>query len=193
MTNTRNTIIIAIFTLLAITHTHPALAICGGWIRDQNRCTTTDGTTIPNATRCDITVAGSETGLNGPIELCCNPGSECSPKNADVPSSVTTPSVGINVNYSELNGIIGTTIPIGSTSITTIISRILPFILIMGGLLLLLMIIASGFQMLTNPTNPDAQAGGKQRLTWAVVGFFALFGSYWLAQIMEIIFNINIV
>ena len=33
---------------------------------------------------------------------------------------------------------------------------------------------------------------GKQRATAAVVGFMLLFASYWIAQIIEIVFGIKI-
>ena len=73
-----------------------------------------------------------------------------------------------------------------------LIGRLLPFLLVFGGLLLLIMLISGGFQLLTNPTNPQAQEGGKQRLLYAIIGFFLLFVSYWLMQILEVIFGIKV-
>lgn len=69
---------------------------------------------------------------------------------------------------------------------------ILPIAIIIGGILLLFMLIFGGFEILTNPTNPQAQEGGKQRITWAIIGFLILFASYWIAQLLQIMFNLQI-
>lgn len=65
--------------------------------------------------------------------------------------------------------------------------------LIGGGFALLIMLVMGGFQLLTNPTNPQGQESGRNRITWAIVGFFLLFSSFWIAQIIQTVFDINIV
>jgi hypothetical protein len=55
------------------------------------------------------------------------------------------------------------------------------------------MIVSGGFTMLSSPTNPQAQESGKQRITYAVVGFIILFAAYWIMQILKIIFKIDVV
>ena len=100
---------------------------------------------------------------------------------------------GIKANLSQFSDITSPIYSGDSTLLSTLIGNLLPLSLVFAGLLLLLMLIRGGFTMLSNPTNPDAQGAGKARITWALVGFFVLFCSYWLAQILEIVFNINIV
>lgn len=79
-----------------------------------------------------------------------------------------------------------------SNFIGNFIGNLLPYILIFGGIALFIMLIIGGFTMLSNPTNPQAQEQGKHRITFALVGFLLLFVSYWIIQILQIIFNINI-
>lgn len=73
-----------------------------------------------------------------------------------------------------------------------IIGRLLPYLFTFGGLILFIMLIWGGFEMLTGAANPKSQEAGKQRMTAAVIGFILLFGSFWLAQLVQTIFGISI-
>lgn len=73
-----------------------------------------------------------------------------------------------------------------------IISKLLPYLFTLGGLILFVMLIWGGFEMLTGAANPKSQEAGKQRMTAAIIGFFLLFSSYWLAQLVQTIFGITI-
>jgi hypothetical protein len=72
-----------------------------------------------------------------------------------------------------------------------IISRILVFAFPLAGLILFTMLVWGGFEMLVGATGKGIDAG-KQRITNAVIGFFALFVSYWVFQIVEVIFGLQI-
>lgn len=74
-----------------------------------------------------------------------------------------------------------------------IINTLLPNVMIVAGLILFGMLIWGGFQMLTAAGNPKAADAGKARLTTAILGFFIVFAAYWLTQIVEIIFGVNII
>ena len=65
--------------------------------------------------------------------------------------------------------------------------------IILGGFVLLAMLVMGGYQMLTNPTNPQAQELGKARITYAIVGFLLLFSAFWIVQLLEMVFGINVV
>jgi len=73
-----------------------------------------------------------------------------------------------------------------------ILSALLPYLYVAGGFILFLMMIWGGFEMLTGATEQKSQEAGKQRITTAVIGFILLFVSYWIAQILQIIFGIRI-
>lgn len=80
----------------------------------------------------------------------------------------------------------------GDQALTEVFSALLPYIFVIAGLLLLGAIIIAGFQFLTSAGEPKKTAQAKGCLTDAVVGFLVIFISYWLIQIIEIIFNIKI-
>ncbi|OGJ21834.1 MAG: hypothetical protein A2804_01170 [Candidatus Pacebacteria bacterium RIFCSPHIGHO2_01_FULL_46_10] len=73
-----------------------------------------------------------------------------------------------------------------------ILSALLPYLLTFGGIILFLMFIWGGFEMLTGAAEPKSQEAGKQRMTAAVIGFVLLFTSYWIAQLLQIVFGITI-
>lgn len=80
----------------------------------------------------------------------------------------------------------------GLTTPRGIISRLIPYLFTFAGLILFAMILWGGFEMLTGATNTKAQQDGVHRITAAMLGFFILFCSYWLAQLVELVFGISI-
>lgn len=77
-------------------------------------------------------------------------------------------------------------------SLGGIISKTLPYMLSIGGLVLLVMLISGGFTMMTAVSDPKAAEAGKQRITTALIGFFLLFATYWIFQLLEIVLGITI-
>lgn len=73
-----------------------------------------------------------------------------------------------------------------------IISRALTFAFPLAGLALFVMIVAGGLQILGGAANSKSLQEGQKRVTMAIVGFLLLFSSYWIAQILELIFGITI-
>lgn len=73
-----------------------------------------------------------------------------------------------------------------------IISRLLPYLLIIAGLILLFVIASAGFQIMTAGQNSDKAQAARQRLTTAIAGFFVIFAAYWIGQLIEVIFGVNI-
>lgn len=74
-----------------------------------------------------------------------------------------------------------------------IVSRILMFAFPISGMILFIMIVWGGFEILAGASNKKSLDAGKQRVTGAIAGFMLLFASYWIAQIVEVIFGIVIV
>ncbi len=128
-----------------------------------------------------------------PEEMCWDSSACSSP-----PPNTTPPgNGGIGADsafFEDLNkGIFGDSGP--AKELTTprgIISRLLPYLFTIGGLILFVMLVWGGFEMLTGAATPKSQESGKQRMTMAILGFILLFVSYWLAQLVEIIFGIAI-
>lgn len=94
------------------------------------------------------------------------------------------------VDYGALNDTIG--LKSGTDNIGSIVSLFLPFVLTIAGLILFAMLVSGGFTMLAGAADKEAQEKGKKMLTSSLTGFFIIFLSYWIAQILQVIFNINI-
>lgn len=73
-----------------------------------------------------------------------------------------------------------------------IISELLSYAFPIAGFILFLMLVFGGFKMLTGATNSKSIEEGKQMITSAIFGFILLFASYWIIQLIQLIFNINI-
>lgn len=93
-------------------------------------------------------------------------------------------------DYSTLNGAIG--LKGGNDTLGEIIGNFLPYLLTIAGLILFGMLIMGGFTMLTGAADKQSQEGGKNMITSALVGFFVIFLAYWIAQLLQVIFKVNI-
>lgn len=60
-----------------------------------------------------------------------------------------------------------------------------------AGMGLLLMIINAGFTLLTSAGDAKKLEMGKQRLTYAIVGFLVIFVAYWAVQLAGVIFGVQ--
>ena len=78
------------------------------------------------------------------------------------------------------------------TNLGQVISALLPYLYLIAGLILFGAIIISGFQFLTSAGDPKKTASAKGCLTNAVIGFLIIFVSWWLIQIIQVIFNLDI-
>ncbi|MEO8581601.1 MAG: pilin [Patescibacteria group bacterium] len=72
------------------------------------------------------------------------------------------------------------------------LNALMPFLFSIAGIILFVMIIWGGFEMIYGAADTKAQEAGKQRITAALIGFTLLFISYWIAQILQAIFGVNI-
>ena len=73
-----------------------------------------------------------------------------------------------------------------------IISRLLFFAFPLAGLILFVMLVWAGFEILIGAPTKKSIDAGKQRATAAIVGFLLLFASYWIFQIIEVVFGVKI-
>ena len=97
-----------------------------------------------------------------------------------------------NINYAELNKALGNTKP-GSDTLNGIFGNLLPYILTFAGLILFVMLVFGGFTMLAGAADKESQEKGKKMITNAFIGFIIIFLAYWIAQILQVIFKVNIV
>jgi hypothetical protein len=72
-----------------------------------------------------------------------------------------------------------------------VISNIFPYLFVFAGIGLLLMLIMGGFELLTSAGDPKKLESGRQRITYAIVGFLIVFLAFWLVQLVALIFGIT--
>jgi len=73
-----------------------------------------------------------------------------------------------------------------------IASGALKYALVIAGLAMFAMLISGGFTLLTSVGNPDKIKQGTNKITFAIAGFLIVFASYWIIQIVELIFGFQI-
>lgn len=94
-----------------------------------------------------------------------------------------------DIPYDTYNQAIGVTT---GDSIGSIVNSFLPITLSIAGLILFGMLVMGGFTMLAGAADKESQEKGKKMITSALVGFFVVFLAYWIAQILQVIFKVNI-
>lgn len=74
------------------------------------------------------------------------------------------------------------------------ISKILPNVYIAAGLILLFLLIGGGLMVIVGAgqESPERAGQGKKAITAAIAGFFIIFASYWIIQIIEEVTGIEI-
>jgi hypothetical protein len=72
------------------------------------------------------------------------------------------------------------------SSLGSIINTFMPYIFAITGIILLFMIIFSGYSLLTSAGNPEGIEKGKKRLTAALTGFIIIFAAFWIWQLVSL-------
>lgn len=95
----------------------------------------------------------------------------------------------LQINFSYLENL--ATPNLGSTSLGTIISKLLPYIFGGAGLILLLYLIFGGFEIMLSGGSPERVKSGQARITNALVGFIIIFISFWIVQAVGLLLGLN--
>lgn len=90
----------------------------------------------------------------------------------------------------ELPNYQGTGFKFQNATIGTIIGQLLPYIYVVAGLVLLLMLISGGIQLMTSAGNPDASKAGYGRIKAGLIGFLIIFVSWFAAKIVEVVLGV---
>ncbi len=101
-----------------------------------------------------------------------------------------TPLLAVELPHYPSGG--GGVLNLENDSLGTIVSKLLPHIFVLGGLLMLVMFLYGGLQLLISAGDPEGIREGKAKVTWALVGFLLIFSSYFIGQIIETVFGIKI-
>lgn len=79
----------------------------------------------------------------------------------------------------------------GINTIGDIISKLLTFIIPIGGILLLFVIIWGGYDIIMSQGSPEKWKNARNKITYGVVGFVLLAVAFLLIKLVENIFNLR--
>ncbi len=97
-------------------------------------------------------------------------------------------------SFRQLNPLQITESPLAESFVSpaALVNRILQFLFPIAGLILFVMLVWGGFNILSNPHSATGLKSGRERITAALVGFFLLFASFWIIQIVEFVFGLSV-
>ena len=100
----------------------------------------------------------------------------------------------LTINFDDLSGALpfrtGLMGDWTSLTIGGIISALIPFIYVLAGIALLMMLIIGGFQLMTSGGDPKRVESGRNRVMYALIGFLIIFVSFWLVRVLQVIFGL---
>lgn len=97
---------------------------------------------------------------------------------------------GDRIDFDELIGVATPNFNSDST-LGDIISGLLPYIFYLAGFLILLYGVMGGYQIMNSQGDPKAIAQGRDKITYAIVGFIVMVVSYWILQLVGRILDIQ--
>lgn len=81
--------------------------------------------------------------------------------------------------------------PTGLNTIGNIFSKLLPYIYVVAGLILLLLLIAGGIGLMTSAGDPDKSKAAFGKIKGGLIGFLIIFVAYFVAKIVETILGVS--
>jgi hypothetical protein len=73
----------------------------------------------------------------------------------------------------------------------SVVSAALPYVYVIAGLAMLLMIISGGITLMTAAGDPAKSKSGYGQVTAGIVGFIIIFVAYFVAQIVQVVFGVK--
>ena len=80
-----------------------------------------------------------------------------------------------------------------STDVSFLITTLIPYVYSAAGFALIIYFLMGAFSILTSGGNPQAVQAGKNKITYALVGFLVVFFSFWIVQLVGLFFGISII
>lgn len=102
------------------------------------------------------------------------------------PVSAQAPSAG------DFSSWIRTTLPnFQNASVGDIISALLPYIYGAAGFAMLAYLVLGGYQIMVSSGDPKQMAAGREKITYAIIGFITMFAAYWITRLVGEILDIQ--
>lgn len=140
----------------------------------------TNAACVPTNTACSGSTPNLCTTLG--TAFCCTFPNECNESQGSLDSIET--AIGLGSSEALIQDY---------SNIGSVLSGLLPYILTGAGIILLVMLVAGGFTMLSGASSSESQEKGKKQITFAIVGFIVIFAAFWIAQVLQIILKVDII
>jgi len=76
-------------------------------------------------------------------------------------------------------------------SVGGIVGSLLPYIYVVAGLILLVILIIGGIGLMTSAGNPDSSKAAMGKIKGGLIGFLIIFISYFIAKIVEVALGVS--
>jgi hypothetical protein len=73
----------------------------------------------------------------------------------------------------------------------SVISASLPYVYVIAGMAMLLMIISGGISLMTAAGDPGKSKAGYGKISAGILGFVIVFIAYFVAQIVQVVFGVK--
>ncbi len=93
------------------------------------------------------------------------------------------------IDFNALQNATGSTFQ--PTSIGDLVSRLIPYLFIVAGLILLVYLIFGGLQLMLSGGDPKGAASAKAHITNALIGFVIIFIAFWAVQIFGAVLGLK--
>lgn len=88
--------------------------------------------------------------------------------------------------------VIGPLPPDRFPNLASLVTNALPYIFGIAGIILFVYIVWGGFDFLTSMGDPKKAESGKNKITYAILGFVIIFVAYWIVQLIIYIFKLGV-
>lgn len=75
--------------------------------------------------------------------------------------------------------------PIGTTTLGTILTKVVPYVFSGAGIALFIYLILGAFQFLASGGEPKAVEGARNKITNAIIGFIIIFAAFLITKVLE--------
>lgn len=82
---------------------------------------------------------------------------------------------------------------LGSNNLAFWVNRAIIYVFPLAGMAMLIFLILGGFQIMTSAGNPKNLEEGRNKITYAIIGFVIIFMAFWIVEIVARILGLQLI
>ena len=149
-------------------------------------CNAETGEISPGTNSCTTNSEATPDLLSYPGSCVCT--CETSSSSSSSSNSSNTGSITYSGLYPKTNN---NNFAFENANIGTIISKLLPYVYVVAGLILLLLLISGGIGLMTSGGNPDKTKAAMGKIQAGLIGFLIIFLAWSIAKIVEVLLGVS--